>query len=239
LTQTFVLPGLELGSEDQWEVLLGGDEPAGLGTDYVRHFLLNDPEWDFNDYDYSIVELADKLQPGNATAGFDISSFQAKGRKLLQYHGMADALIPTGSSDLYYTQVLKTSRPRGIELDSWYRLFLIPGMQHCQGTPTGVDAPWYIAGGNQAGALGTGVSGVPGFRDADHDALLALMQWTEKGKAPNQIIATKWKNDTLQDQVLRQRPLCPYPQSAKYDGSSDPDAAESWTCEAPFVLRQQ
>jgi feruloyl esterase len=234
-----VLPGLELGSEDQWENLLGGNQPSGLGTDYVRYFLLDDPEWDFKDYDYRIVELADQIQPGNATVGFDISSFQANGGKLLQYHGMSDGLIPAGSSDLFYTQILRTLRPRGIELYSWYRLFLVPGMQHCSGTPTEVNAPWYFAGGNQAGKLGTSLSGVPGFRDSNHDALLALMAWTENDQAPDRLVATKWKNDTLQDQVLRQRPLCPYPQLAKHDGNGDPDVADSWNCEDPFVFRQQ
>ena len=70
------------------------------------------------------------------------------------------------------------------------------------------------------------MNGVPGFRDADHDALLALVKWTENGTAPEHIIATKWANDTLQDKVLRQRPLCPYPQQAKFV-TGDPDLAEN------------
>lgn len=70
------------------------------------------------------------------------------------------------------------------------------------------------------------MNGVPGFRDADHDALLALVKWTENGTAPEHIVATKWANDTLQDKVLRQRPLCPYPQQAKFV-TGDPDLAEN------------
>jgi len=106
-------------------------------------------------------------------------------------------------------------------------------MQHCAGTPTDVDAPWYFAGPNQAGALGPApgsVHSVPGFSDAKHDALLALMAWVEIGTAPDQIIATKFQNDTTTDQVMRQRPLCPYPKQAKYVGKGDPDAAENWQC---------
>ena len=154
------------------------------------------------------------------------------------YHGLADGLIPTGSSEYFYRQVLNTMTPKGIELDSWYRYFRIPGMQHCAGTPEDVNAPWYIAGGNQAADLGSSISGVPGFRDAEHDALLALMEWTEKGKAPDQIIATKWKNDTLQDKVLRQRPICPFPQHAEYDGKGDMDEASSWKCGSEFTLQR-
>lgn len=79
----------------------------------------------------------------------------------------------------------------------------------------------------------------PGFRDADHDALLALMRWTENGTAPEHIVATKWVNDTLHDDVLRQRPLCPYPRIAKYDGCGDPNIAESWACIDPIGLTIQ
>ena len=141
--QTFVFPHLEIGSEAQWSVLLGGTAPSHLGTQYVQDFLLNDPNWSFYDFNYTIMELADKLQPGNASANdFDLSPFQKRGGKLLHYHGLADALIPTGSSDYYYKNVYKTLVPQGIELDSWYRYFLVPGMQHCLGTPSDVNAPW-------------------------------------------------------------------------------------------------
>lgn len=159
-----------------------------------------------------------------------------------RYHGMADGLIPTGSSEYFYRQVMKTLLPKGMELDSWYRFFLVPGMQHCLGTPTDVKAPWYFAGGSQAGNLGLrpgSVSGVPGFRDAEHDVLLALMRWTEEGKAPDHIIATKWHNDTLQDKVLRQRPLCPHPQRAQYVGRGNPNVAASWKCSSKNGLSVQ
>lgn len=102
-----------------------------------------------------------------------------------------------------------------------------------------MKAPWYFAGGNQAAQLGTGVSGVPGFRDADHDALLALMRWTEDDKAPEKIVATKWVNDTLHNEVLRQRPLCMYPKIQKYDGLGDPNKPGSWSCEEPYGLSIQ
>ena len=101
-----------------------------------------------------------------------------------------------------------------------------------------MNAPWYFAAANQAGGLGLFpdvVSGTPGFRDpalndAEHDALLALMRWTEEGKGPDKIVATKWHNDTSQDKVLRQRPLCPYPKRARYSGHGDPDHAKNWHC---------
>lgn len=232
--QTFVFPGEILGSEAQWIPKLGGPKPSRLGIDYPRYFLDLGPEWDWHEYDYSLVELADKKDPGDATADdYDLQPFQQKGGKLLTYHGLADGNIPAHSSEYFYKSVTKALVPEGVELNSFYRHFSIPGMQHCVGTPN--DAPWYIAGGNQAAVLGTLVHSVPGFEDAEHDALLALMAWTERDVAPERIVATKWKNDSKQDEVLRQRPICSFPKVAKYDGTGDPDQASSWGCNEPWV----
>ena len=94
-----------------------------------------------------------------------------------------------------------------------------------------MNAPWYFAGANQAAKLSTSATGVPGFRDAKHDVLLAMMAWVENGTAPDQIVATKWHNDTLQDKVLRQRPLCMFPKKAKWSGKGDVNNASTWNCE--------
>jgi feruloyl esterase len=231
--QTFIFPHLNLGSEGQW-ILVSGDKPNNLGPDYVKYFLGLGPDWDFYDYSEDIQRLADKLQPGDATVGFDLSAFHGKGGKILSYHGQADGLIPTGSTPYYYNHVERTLQPQGIDMDEFFRFFLVPGMGHCAGTFPNVNAPWYFAGANQALNLGNTVYGVPGFRDEKHDALLAMVAWVENGTAPEQVVATKWVDDKTQAKVMRQRPLCMYPKQAKYTGTGSVDDATSWECKLSY-----
>ncbi|XP_014551661.1 hypothetical protein COCVIDRAFT_30823 [Bipolaris victoriae FI3] len=231
--QTFTFPHLYYGSEPQW-ALLSSDLPNPLGTDYVRYFLNFGADWSPYEYNESIQRLADAMDPGNANVKFDLSAFHARGGKILSYHGMSDGLIPTGSATYFYNQVVRELKPRGIEVDDFFRFFLVPGMGHCSGTFPTVNAPWYFAGPNQASALGPTVYSVPGFKDADHDAMLAMMRWVEEGKGPDYIIGTKYANEATQIGITRQRPLCMYPKQAKYNGSGDVSAASSWSCKSLY-----
>lgn len=232
--QTSVFPHLTLSSESGWSNLIGAtDKNVGspLGTSYLQNFVFNSCHpYDYTTYSYATVQLADALDPGNATAdSFDLSSFNFRGGKLIHYHGYADPLIPTGSSIYYRKRVEQTMAPQGIDIDNFYRFYLIPGMGHCEGTV--VNAPWYIAGGGQPTALNPpSTYSVPGYEDEKHDALMALMAWVEKGQAPEEIIATNFQNQTVAGGVQSQRPLCPYPQIAKYNGAGDVTNAESWKC---------
>jgi feruloyl esterase len=61
------------------------------------------------------------------------------------------------------------------------------------------------------------------------DALTALEQWVERNQPPEQIPAAHVTNG----KVDRTRPLCPYPQEAKYKGSGSTDVAANFACEAP------
>jgi feruloyl esterase len=58
------------------------------------------------------------------------------------------------------------------------------------------------------------------------DALGALEQWVEHGAAPDKIVATH----ATAGKVDRSRPLCPYPQAARYKGTGSIDEASSFTC---------
>jgi feruloyl esterase len=61
------------------------------------------------------------------------------------------------------------------------------------------------------------------------DMVSAMEQWVEQGHAPEQIIASHSQNGT----VDRTRPLCPYPQVARYKGSGSIDEAANFICAAP------
>jgi feruloyl esterase len=60
----------------------------------------------------------------------------------------------------------------------------------------------------------------------EFDLLPALEQWREHGKAPNEILASQRNGG----RVSRTRPLCPYPEIAKYQGSGSIDRAENFAC---------
>jgi feruloyl esterase len=62
------------------------------------------------------------------------------------------------------------------------------------------------------------------------DKLDVISDWVEKGKAPDSIIATHTNSQGFVD---RTRPLCPYPQVAKYKGSGNINDAENFVCAAP------
>jgi feruloyl esterase len=61
------------------------------------------------------------------------------------------------------------------------------------------------------------------------DAMTALVNWVENGVAPASITAARMD----QGKVVRTRPLCPYPDVARYSGSGSPDDAANFACKPP------
>jgi feruloyl esterase len=60
------------------------------------------------------------------------------------------------------------------------------------------------------------------------DSLTAMEQWVEQNKPPDRLLATH----LAEGKPDRTRPLCPYPQTAKYRGSGSIDDAQNFTCTA-------
>ena len=82
----------------------------------------------------------------------------------------------------------------------FFRLFMVPGMAHCGG----------------------------GIGPDRHDPMTAMINWVEKGKAPDSMVASRVVNN----QVVRTRPLCAYPQVARYSGQGSIDDAANFRCAA-------
>ncbi|KAL8335294.1 hypothetical protein RB598_009473 [Gaeumannomyces tritici] len=236
--------GFEVGSELQWYIFLGGSAPSDFDTQFERYLLYNDTTWSWRDFSNQVVLDSERINPGQAAADdYDVSAFRERGGKVLMYHGLADGIVPSRSSTLYYNRTLGAMGggrrgAGGVGVDGFLRHFQVPGMQHCAFTPATVNAPWMFAGAGQATwlqlldpALTTpdvrAGWGTPGFRgDPEYDALLKLMAWTEGGEAPDSINAVAYNADWS---VYRTRKLCPYPQRAKLTGLN-PNVASSWTC---------
>ncbi|KAJ2985870.1 hypothetical protein NUW58_g5304 [Xylaria curta] len=233
INETIVFQGLPFGTDPS--ILASGVNPIGYG--YFQNFVYNDTSYNFTSYADDDYFTATRINPGRATAhDFDISAFNERGGKIIMYHGYADSLIPAGSSIEYANRTLSAMSLEEYQLSSFLRLFLIPGMNHCvSSSPTQPGAAWYIAAASQiAGIAGrlTGVSNVthsvPGFMDAKHDSILALLKWVEEGVPPDELIATKFVNDTAPT-VERQRTLCPWPRVARFV-QGDPNVADNWIC---------
>jgi TonB family protein len=210
------LPGGEEGPGG-WLTWIGQSPGKDLQTVFASGFYKNmistkDPV----DVKTVNVETAVKLaddQQGQTFNAVDpnLKPFMARGGKLIVYHGWSDAALPPLGAINYYNSVEATLGASTAA--SFMRLYMVPGMQHCQGGP-GADSFGQFA---PAG-------------DAQHDLYQALEQWVEKGTAPDKLIATKYLNDDRAKGVKLTRPLCAFPQSLKYKGAGDTDDAASFAC---------
>jgi hypothetical protein len=236
-TMEQIYPGQPPGTEaiaGGWAAWITPANPAasiqsGFGNSYYSAAVFEDPKWDFRTLDFDRDVAFGAAKAGavlNATSP-DLRSFRAAGGKLIQYHGWGDAANPATSSIEYYESVRaflgkypdgRTTGPRATE--DFYRLFMVPAMGHCGGG----------AGPNR---FGNGGSARPG--DPEHDIFAALERWVEQGVAPNQLIGTGTTTATPPAPLTR--PLCPYPQVARYRGTGDPTDAASFACGLPAAPR--
>jgi hypothetical protein len=83
------------------------------------------------------------------------------------------------------------------KVKDWSRLFLSPGMGHCGGGGAALDT---------------------------FDMLTASVNWVEKGKPPESVVATGRAFPG------RSRPLCAYPSHAQYKGTGSMEDAANFEC---------
>ena len=212
-TKEITYPGWSRGSEVTrggiWADMALTEPPF---EDLFRYWIFEDPKWDWRSFDFDhdmektnlkIGAVANALNP-------DLSTFQARGGKIIMYHGFDDTRVAPADSVNYYERAVaaigggksaKSSAGRqdgGKATQDLIRLFMVPGMAHCSGGP-----------------------GPTTF-----DALTSLEEWVEHGVSPQRIIGSHLADGT----VTLTRPLCPYPEEAVYLGRGSTNEAASFVC---------
>ncbi len=188
------------------------DDPGVPGA-FFQGWLYNDLGWDLTQFNAArdIPAMEDAL-PLLSIRYPDMYAFQRRGGKLINYHGWSDGIVPGDSTIAFYQSVRNALG--GQLTDDFYRLYMVPGMDHC-------------SGGEAADFFGqTWLQETPEKRTPQNDVLMAIIAWVEDGIAPQTLRAAKISDD----RVSYARPLCPYPATPVYSGSGDPDRAESFTC---------
>ncbi len=175
--------------------------------------VFENPKYDIRtfNFDSDVQKKKDKLAGILDSTDPNLRAFRQRGGKLIHYHGWGDAAIPPEGSVDYFEAVQAAMG----NTKKFYRLFMVPGRSHC-------------GGGLGANAFGNGQP-VPNA-DADNDVVLALASWVEAGRAPDRIVATRFKENNPARGVEMTRPLCPYPQQATYRGTGDTHDAASFVC---------
>jgi feruloyl esterase len=126
----------------------------------------------------------------------DLTTFSEHGGKILWYHGTVDPSTPYTEIIRYYDNMSDVTKGHAQKTSDFARIFVVPGFGHCNGG-AGLDR---------------------------FDPLTPMVDWVEKGIAPEQMISTGTNFPG------RSRPICAYPKTASYDGGNIEDAA-SFSCQ--------
>jgi len=127
--------------------------------DYFVHPYIQDLSPMNLDFDIAAAQT-DQTARINDAVSTDLSTFAARGGKLIIYEGLSDPVFSADDIIDYYRQ-LERDNGGAEKAASFSRLFLIPGMTHCGGGPA----------------------------TDQFDALTALEKWVEQGQAPQSIVA--------------------------------------------------
>jgi tannase/feruloyl esterase len=172
-----IYPGWPVGGENDeygWRLWITGIDQGLLagtngqasslqlafGPELFKYMVFANPDWDYTTYDLAnwgrdTKAVAPILNADNP----DLSGLKARGGKLIIWHGWADPALNAVSTLNYYKRVQQHDPTSS----AFTRLYLLPGVEHCNG--------------------GSGPSRV--------DWLTAITDWVEKGKAPTRLVSSK------------------------------------------------
>ena len=219
-----VFPGFSMGDETAWKEWVVGEDPgASLSSQFVqnyfRYMVTGDPKWNVltANIDALLQESREKEAADLDATNPDLSRFAARGGKLILYHGWNDPAISPWNTVAYYKGMEKEMG--GTKVESFSRLYMVPGMEHCSGGP---------------GAFALGQFGMETAKGPKYGLFDSLQDWIEKGSPDESVAATKYsigKDGTRKAAMTR--PLCAYPKVAKYKGSGETNDAANFACVTP------
>ena len=169
-----IYPGFPLGAENEhggWDIWIAGTQPnMGIrslhymfSVDMFKYLVFNDPTWDYSKYDFSNFRKETTYASAYLDAtSTDYSEFKKHKGKMIMYHGWNDPALSAFSTIQYYRDVEQRDR----DVQSYFRLFLLPGVLHCSGGPGPDETDW----------------------------LQSIQEWVENDKAPERVIMTKKEN---------------------------------------------
>jgi hypothetical protein len=165
-----VFGGLPKGTEATWGNTLIRTDPMAYGVDAYRDVVLQNPAWDYLTLNVDTDIPAADARVGSIVNNYDpdLRPYFARGGKILGYQGWSDGMNSPLNHIGYYEKVA-TVMGGANALASSYRLFLVPGMEHCGG--------------------GEGTS--------SFDLLGVLDDWVVKRKAPDSIPAARIRNGNV------------------------------------------
>ncbi|MBN2420433.1 MAG: tannase/feruloyl esterase family alpha/beta hydrolase [Deltaproteobacteria bacterium] len=211
-----IFPGFMPGSEavmqgwgggppvSGWMGLIVSTQPGfpsadfGLAQDTMRYLVHNPPKPDYDCMTFDFDKDIHMLDAWSKIA-------DAKNPDLSGFRKKHGKLLMTyGWSDPVLQPMMGVNyyeeaiKVNGPDTTDFFRLFMVPGMSHCSGG----ECP------NQ------------------FDSVTAIVNWVEKERAPEKMIAKQIKDGN----VVRSRPLCPYPEVARYKGTGSIDDAVNFEC---------
>jgi feruloyl esterase len=200
-----LFPGEPVGSEPVWaDNFIAPDKTVLPRAESQMKYAMLDPapgpSWKFTmfNFDTDPARLARAAAELNARNP-DLAPLKKRGGKIVQYSGWADQQVNPFPGIEYYGAVSQQLGEAATR--DFYRLFMVPGMFHCNGGPGCNTVDW----------------------------LAAVVDWVENGKAPERLIGAHVE----QGKTTRTRPMCPYPQVARYSGTGSIDEAANFACGEP------
>jgi feruloyl esterase len=198
-----IYPGLAKGGEAMWKDLstIPGQERGAPYAPIFQWVFGEKWNWRSFDWDHDVDAMNAQLASSVNATNPDLDVFREHGHKLLEYQGWDDTVVGPGEAVKYHDKVVAMTKDKSIS--NSYRLFMVPGMNHCGGGPGGSLRP----------------------------SLPEVEKWVEQGIAPDSMIAARAvPSGEGSAPKVTQRLVCPYPSVAHYKGTGSIDSAASYEC---------